>query len=236
MIYETELTILSALQQYFPHYKPPEAFALGRWPYFKHIHFKILSEYGGNPYFTPHASESAHTYPQNREMVTITHAAGPCYRRSHSRHEQRTKEERFTLAYVLADRTIFWLRNFLKNSASNRCSAAWGPPRISCRKYKSDEEETERKKAKQTWEFRRGSHVCMSEVNPPSPHCWHLSLWHLQLQPLSRQGRRVYVCARVCLMSQRSGYIQNYSHRNQLHMKTLTKAINHISSRTLTMR
>lgn len=97
-------------------------------------------------------------------------------------------------------------------------------------------EETERKKAKQTWEFRRGSHVCMSEVNPPSPQCWHLSLWHLQLQPLSWQGRCMYVCARVCLMSQRSGYIQNYSHRNQLHMKTLTKAIHHSMSRTLTMR
>ncbi len=65
-------------------------------------------------------------------MVTITHAAGPRYRRSS--HGRRTKEERFTLAYVLADRTIFWLRNFLKNSASNRCSAAWGPPRISWRK------------------------------------------------------------------------------------------------------
>lgn len=131
---------------------PQKPLHLGRRPYFKHIHFKILSEYGGNPYFTPHAGESAHTYPQNSEMVTITQAAGPCYRRSrsHSRHERRTKEERFTLAYVLADRTIFWLRNFLKNSASNRCSAAWGPPRISCRKYKSDEEETERKKASKT--------------------------------------------------------------------------------------
>lgn len=240
MIYETELTTDSfILCSNISHITNPQKLLHWAGDHISDIYtLKYSQNAEGNPYFTPHASEGAHTYPQNCEMVTITHAAGPRYRRS--RHGQRTKEERFTLAYVLADRTIFWLRNFLKNSASNRCSAAWGPPRISCRKWKKDEkkqdESQERKKAKQTREFRRGSRTYTPEVNPPSPHRWHLSLWHLQLQPLSRQGRHVYVRARVCLMSQRSGYIQNYSHRNQLQMKTLTKAIHHNTRRTLTMR
>lgn len=226
---------LYALQRYFP---TLQAFGLARGPYFRHL--KILTEYEGNPFFYA-------TYTQVRAHTLCTKLWNDDYN-SHRGLQTRTSwvenkgRERFTLAYVLADRTIFWLRNFLKNSASNLCSAAWGPPRMSCRKSKSDEEGYEKERGEKsktnTRVQERVSRICAWGKSSRSTLLTFIALTFTITAFKSTGLACVCVCmrARVCVMSQRSGYIQDYSQRNQLHMKTLTKAIHHNMSRTLAMR
>lgn len=179
------------------HYKPLD------WPG-DHISdtWKYSQNMRGIHFFTPHTRKWGRThFAQNCGMTTITHTAG--YRLA--RHEWRTKEER-----------DLPLRMFLLTEQYSDCGTSWKTqhqtsalphevhpecPAEKARVMRKDMRKREGKKAKQTREFRRGSHAYVPEVNPPGPHCWHLSLWHLQLQPLSRQGWRVYVCvcAHVCV-------------------------------------